>query len=178
MWCLCLSPSPSHTATAEQRVSVGAASAPLCTALCKTAAFQKLSGLKLQRSYGSAGLTVTFCHSCQCRSRRDERNRGWMERNLLCFKPPPLLCCLGGETALLLSFICSSQNTSKFNILYIILVTFSQYFPKCLISLITSNILDAPTKVGLVGCWFFYYFVWFGFGGAFLANCFKEPSTW
>lgn len=105
-------PLPSHAAA----VSVRGASALLCTALCQTTAFQKLSGLKLHRSYGSAGLSVTFCHSCQRRSRRDERNGGWMERNLLRFEPLPLLCCLGGEGAFLLSFTGSFQNTSKFNL--------------------------------------------------------------
>lgn len=147
---------PSCAAAAEQRVPVRGASAPHCAALCQTTAFQKLSGLKLHRSYGSAGLTVTFCHSCQCRSTRDERNGGCVERSLQCFEPLPLLGCLGGEGAFLLLSIGRFQNTCKFNLFSVTPVTLSQYFPKCLLSLIASNIFDAATKV-LVGWLVFCY---------------------
>lgn len=77
-----------------------------------------------------------------------------------CFEPLPLLGCLGGEGAFLLSSIGSFQNTSKCNLFSVTPVTFSQCFPKCLLSPNASSISDAATEVFLFG-WFF-------------ATCFEE----
>lgn len=116
-WHLYLPPLPSRAAAAKQRVSVRGASAPPCPAFCQTTAFQKLSALKLHGSYGSAGLTVTFCHSCQRRSRRDERKRGPDGKELAALRAPAFAVLPWGRRGISAFFHRRSfQTTSKFNL--------------------------------------------------------------